>query len=152
MLVLTIYYIIIISLLYYYYVDFLQLHQISIHWTLLFFCCSDVVTINKLQVLTNYDGDSDLAWGSNKPIFAICLLSTTENEVPFISKSNIGQTPPMTFDQSIRCKGQIDSMCVFRCVLASLYEALSVRPSVRPSVGPSVRRSVRPSVGPLRLF
>ena len=32
---------------------------------------------------------------------------------------------------------------LFRCVLASLYEGLSVR----PSVGPSVRPSVRPSVG-----
>ena len=32
---------------------------------------------------------------------------------------------------------------VFRCVLASLYEGLSVRPSVRPSV----RRSVGPLVG-----
>ena len=31
---------------------------------------------------------------------------------------------------------------LFRCVLASLYEALSVRWSVRPSVGPSVRPSV----------
>ena len=34
----------------------------------------------------------------------------------------------------------------FRCILASLYEAVSVRPSigplVRPSVSPSVRRSV----------
>ena len=27
---------------------------------------------------------------------------------------------------------------LFRCVLASLYECLSVRPSVRRSVGPSV--------------
>ena len=36
---------------------------------------------------------------------------------------------------------------VFRCVLASLHEGLSVRPSVRPSVRRSVRRSVRPSVG-----
>ena len=33
---------------------------------------------------------------------------------------------------------------LFRCVLASLYEGLSVCPSVRRSV----RRSVRPSVGP----
>ena len=32
---------------------------------------------------------------------------------------------------------------IFRCVLASLYEGLSVR----RSVGPSVRRSVGPSVG-----
>ena len=31
---------------------------------------------------------------------------------------------------------------IFRCVLASLYEDLSVRPSVGPSVGPSVRWSV----------
>ena len=38
------------------------------------------------------------------------------------------------------------SVClVFRCVLASLYEGLSVRRSVGPSVGRSVRRSVRPS-------
>ena len=39
---------------------------------------------------------------------------------------------------------------LFRCVLVSLYEALSVRRSVRrsvrPSVGPSVGRSVRRSV------
>ena len=39
---------------------------------------------------------------------------------------------------------------VFRCVLASLYEGLSVRRSVRPSVGPSVGRSVRQSV--MRFF
>jgi len=31
---------------------------------------------------------------------------------------------------------------LFRCVLASLYEGLSVRPSIRLSVRPSVRRSV----------
>ena len=31
---------------------------------------------------------------------------------------------------------------IFRCVLASLYEGLSVRPSVGPSVGWSVGRSV----------
>ena len=36
-------------------------------------------------------------------------------------------------------------VAIFRCVLASLYVAVSVRRSVRPSVGPSVR----PSVGPL---
>ncbi len=34
-----------------------------------------------------------------------------------------------------------DKMPIFRCVLASLYEGLSVRPSVRPSIGPSVGRS-----------
>ena len=34
------------------------------------------------------------------------------------------------------------SVVIFRCVLASLYEGLSVRRSVRPSVGPSVGRSV----------
>ena len=34
------------------------------------------------------------------------------------------------------------SYSVFRCVLASLYEGLSVRPSVCPSVRPSVRPSV----------
>ena len=43
-------------------------------------------------------------------------------------------------------------MSIFRCVLASLYEGLSVRPSVRrsvvPSVGPSVGPSFGPSVGP----
>ena len=52
---------------------------------------------------------------------------------------------------------QGDLNLVFRCVLASLYEALSVRwsvgpsvgRSVRPLVGPSVGRSVRPLVGPL---
>ena len=31
---------------------------------------------------------------------------------------------------------------IFRCVLASLYEALSVRPSVGPSVRPSVRNAL----------
>ena len=36
---------------------------------------------------------------------------------------------------------------LFKCVLASLYEGLSVRQSVSPSVRPSVRLSVRPSVG-----
>ena len=36
------------------------------------------------------------------------------------------------------------STCIFRCVLASLYEGLSVRPSVRPSVCPSVCPSVYP--------
>ena len=35
---------------------------------------------------------------------------------------------------------------LFRCVLASLYEGMSVRPLVCPSVGPSVRGSVRMSV------
>ena len=30
---------------------------------------------------------------------------------------------------------------IFRCVLASLYDGLSVRPSVRPSVGGSVTLS-----------
>ena len=35
---------------------------------------------------------------------------------------------------------------IFRCVLASLYEGLSVHPSVRPSVRRSVGPSVRPSV------
>ena len=37
---------------------------------------------------------------------------------------------------------------LIRCVLASLYEGLSVRPSIRPSVRPSVRLSVRGSVRP----
>ena len=35
---------------------------------------------------------------------------------------------------------------LFRCVLASLYEALSVRQSICPSIHPSVRPLVRPSV------
>ena len=35
---------------------------------------------------------------------------------------------------------------LFRCVLTSLLEGVSVRPSVRPSIGPSVHRSVRPLV------
>ena len=38
------------------------------------------------------------------------------------------------------------AVTLFRCVLASLYEGLSVRPSVRRSVGPSVRPSVGWSV------
>ena len=38
----------------------------------------------------------------------------------------------------------LSSEFVFRCVLASLYEALSVRRSVGPLVGPSVNRSVGP--------
>ena len=38
---------------------------------------------------------------------------------------------------------------LFRCVLASLYEGLSVRPSVRPSVRASVGPSVGPSVCPV---
>ena len=38
------------------------------------------------------------------------------------------------------------SYSVFRCVLAVLYEGLSVRPSVGPSVDPSVGLSVGPSV------
>ena len=37
-------------------------------------------------------------------------------------------------------------MMVFRCVLASLREGLSVRRSVGPSVGPSACRSIRPLV------
>ena len=37
---------------------------------------------------------------------------------------------------------------VFRCVLASLYEGLSIRRSVGPSVGPSVCPSIRLSVRP----
>ena len=40
------------------------------------------------------------------------------------------------------------SYSVFRCVLAFLYEGLSVRPSVGPSVDPSVGLSVGPSVTP----
>ena len=35
---------------------------------------------------------------------------------------------------------------IFRCVLASLYEGVSVRASVRQSTAPSVRPSVDPSV------
>ena len=36
---------------------------------------------------------------------------------------------------------------VFRCLLASLYEVVSVGWSIGPSVGPSVRPAIRPSVG-----
>ena len=40
----------------------------------------------------------------------------------------------------------LDTRSLFRCVLASLYDGLSVHPSVRPSVRPSVCPSVRPLV------
>jgi len=41
-------------------------------------------------------------------------------------------------EKQTKSKTLLHTKFVFRCVLASLYEGLSVRPWVRPSVGPSV--------------
>ena len=78
--------------------------------------------------------------------------SSIHKPINFLSRKSKPMDPnheycrfTFNFFFQVHCK----FLCVlfFRCVLASLYEGLSVRPSVRPSV----RMSVGPYVRPLAL-